>query len=276
MKKLIQLLSIAFIFCACNNSNKEQPVTKQETPVQEQEMKDAIEKYPDSVPLRANLILYYQKNGSLEMAMAETDRAIAKDSTNTDLWDKKAELFASQDDTANAIKAYEKAIEIFPDPQFVMAVGWMYAKTKNPKALEMGDALLEATKAHAAKEGMLIKGLYYATTGDPKKALTFFDNCLAMDYTYMFAYREKAIVLYDTGKYDDAINVLSKAVTLQNTFDEGYYWMGKCYEKLKQRDNAIKNYNKALLYNPDFIEAKDALAQLGVKYSPDIADTVRY
>lgn len=256
------------VFCACNNNSTEQPVTKQnkqETPVQEKEMQDAITKYPDSVALRKNMILYYQENGSLEMAMAETNKALAKDSANTDLWDKKAELYASQDDTANAIKAYEKAIEIYPDPQFVMSVGWMYAKTKNPKAIDMADALIEANKAHAAKEGLLIKGLYYATTGDSKQALVYFDNCLSMDYTYMFAYREKAIVLYDLGKYDEAIKVLSKAVTLQNSFDEGYFWMGKCFEKLKRTDEAIKSYQTALLYNADYIEAKDALGKLGVK-----------
>jgi tetratricopeptide (TPR) repeat protein len=197
MKQLITLLGFAFIFCSCNNNSSEQPVTKQETPLQEKEMKDDIAKFPDSLALRQKLIGYYQDNGSIEMAIAETDKAIAHDTADANLWDMKAQLYASQDDTANAIKAYEKAIVIYPDPQYVMSLGWMYAKTKNPKAMEMADALLEANKAHAQKEGMLIRGLYYATTGDPKKALQMFDNCLAMDYTFMLAYREKAIVLYD-------------------------------------------------------------------------------
>ncbi len=37
-------------------------------------------------------------------------------------------------------------------------------------------------------------------------------------------------------KYEDAIKVLKRAVTIQNNFDEGYYWMGKCYEKLNKKD----------------------------------------
>ena len=71
--------------------------------------------------------------------------------------------------------------------------------------------------------------------------------------------------MYNNGKYEEAINILNKATTLQNNFDEGYYWLGKCYEKLKKTDAAIESYKTALLYNPDYTEASDALGKLGVK-----------
>jgi tetratricopeptide (TPR) repeat protein len=247
-------------------SNNEQPVTKVDAmPAKEKELRDAIAQYPDSVALRNKLIEYFADNRNIDVALNETDKAIAIDTANADLYDTKAKLLLLKDDTAKAIPAYEKAIEIFPDPQYVMSLGWLYAKTKNPKALEIADALLLADKAKAAKEAMLIKGLYFSSMGDKQKAITAFDNCLALDYTYMFAYREKAIVLFETSKYEEAIKVLEKATTLQNNFDEGYYWMGQCYEKLKNINASAENYQKALLYNPDFTEAKDALAKLGVK-----------
>ena len=78
----------------------------------------------------------------------------------------------------------------------------------------------------------------------------------------MFAYREKAIALYDQGKYQDALSVLKKATTLQNGFDEGYYWRGRCFEKLNKLADAMEDYRTALLYNPGYAEAKDALARL--------------
>ena len=78
----------------------------------------------------------------------------------------------------------------------------------------------------------------------------------------MLAYREKGIALYDLGKYNDAITVLDKAVTLQNNFDEGYYWLGRCLEKLNKPNDAIEKYKNALLYAPDYVEAKDALVRL--------------
>ncbi|MGF2411682.1 tetratricopeptide repeat protein [Ferruginibacter sp.] len=257
-------LLLAFL-PACNNNNEEPVTKKEDIPVQEKEMKDAIAKYPDSMLLRENLIQYYQDNGTTDLALAETNTALQKDSTDTRLWDKKAELHIEQADTAGAIKAYEKAIEIFPEPQFIMSLGWLYAQTKDTNAIVMADALLMGKNARADKEALLIKGLYFSATGNKQKALGYFDNCLALDYTFMLAYREKAIVLYDMAKYEEALTILDKAVTLQNKFDEGYYWMGRCFEKLNKTNDAIESYRSAVLYNPDYIEAKDALARLGVK-----------
>ena len=265
MKPVIYSIFAITFFCACNNSGNEQPVTKQEMSVQEKEMKDDIARYPDSMLLRETLIQYYQDNDSITLAFEELGKAMKKDSNDARLWNKNAELYIKQKDTASAIQSYQKAIAIFPDPQYIMPVGWLYAQTKDSMALEMAAALLKNNKAHAEKEALLIKGLYYSATGNKQKALNLFDSCLALEYTYMFAYREKAIVLYDLGKYEEALKVLDKAVTVQNKFDEGYYWMGRCYEKLNRIKDAIDSYHSALLYNPDYDEAKDALRKLGVK-----------
>jgi tetratricopeptide (TPR) repeat protein len=259
------LAVILLLVTACNN-NTEQAVIKQDgIPAKEKELREAIAQYPDSPLLKKTLIQYFEDNGNYDVALAELDKVIVKDTTDATLWDKKAQLYLLKDDTAKAISAYEKALDIFPDPNYVMSVGWLYAKTKNIKALEVSDALLMADKAKAAKEALLIKGLYYSSTGDKLKALAVFDNCLAVDYTFMLAYREKAIVLYETGKYEEAIKLLDRATTLQNNFDEGYYWLGQCYEKLKKTDAAIESYKTALMYNADFVEAKDALGRLGAK-----------
>jgi len=59
--------------------------------------------------------------------------------------------------------------------------------------------------------------------------------------------------------------VLDKAITLQNSFDEGYYYSGQCLEKLNRKEEAIQAYQNALILDPEYIEAKDALAKLGVR-----------
>ena len=64
------------------------------------------------------------------------------------------------------------------------------------------------------------------------------------------------------GKYEDALKVLDRAVTLQNNFDEGYYWMGNCYKRLNKKEEAIQSYHTALMYDKDFIEARDSLKTL--------------
>jgi len=41
--------------------------------------------------------------------------------------------------------------------------------------------------------------------------------------------------------------------------------MGKCYEKLGDKKEAIENYQIALQIDKDFIEAKDALTKLSAQ-----------
>ena len=67
------------------------------------------------------------------------------------------------------------------------------------------------------------------------------------------------------GKYKSATEVLNRAVTLQNNFDEGYFWLGKSYEKMGMKKEAIQNYENALLYDKDYVEARVALDSLQKK-----------
>ena len=262
MKNITALLILlCFAFAACNNKtadNTDAPPANDTVKA----MQDNIAKYPDSLLLVETLIQYYRDKGNFDMAISEANNVIRRDSSNTRFWDIKAILHAENGDTAAAIKSYEILVNMVPDAAYVMSLGALYAQTKNPQALALADALIAGRKAHAEKEANFIKGLYYSYSGDKQKAISFFDKCLALDYTFMFAYREKAIALYDMGKYEDAFNVMNKAITLQNNFDEGYYWMGRCLEKMNRKEEAIESYKVALKYDPDYVEAREALKQL--------------
>jgi tetratricopeptide (TPR) repeat protein len=225
-------------------------------------LQNAIRQYPDSSALVQSLIELLRNEGSYDSALALTDRQIKKDSGNAYLWNMKATLLFENEDTLHSIQALEHAINIYPMPEYFVALGTVYAETRNTKALLIADGLLKANRLKSGKDAMFVKGLFYSYTNDKKKAITYFDSSLRMDFTYMFSYREKAIALYDLGQYSEALEVLQKAVTVQNNFDEGYYWMGRCYEKLGKPDDAIQNYETALLYDKNFTEAREALNKL--------------
>lgn len=263
MKTFLTIASVAIltIIISCTNNSKEKVQTA--LPLNSKEsLKNAIKQYPDSLLLIQNLIEAYRDEGSYDSALALTDNQIKKDSNNAYLWNMKAALHFENDDTLNAIKALEHAVDIYPMPEYLVALGTIYAEVKNPKSLIIADGLLKANRVKSGADAMFIKGLYYSYNNDKTKAINYFDSSLHMDFTYMFSYREKAIALYDLGKYREALDVLKRAVTVQNSFDEGYYWMGKCYEKLNKNDEAIQSYQTALLYDNNFIEAKEALNKL--------------
>ncbi len=256
----ICLFFFTLVSCSNNEVNKDDIVSGQE-----KQLRDMISSYPDSLPLRNNLVEYFADNNDYTNAIKETNLIIQKDSTNAGHWDTKARLLFLNGDTLGAIDAFHHAIEIFPEPQYVISLGTLYAQTKNELALEMADALLQAPKANAALQAFFIKGLYYNYTGDKATAISFFDKCLSIDYTFMDAYREKAMALYEMAKYEEALQLLVKATTVQRTFDEAWYWMGRCYQKLNKNKEAIESYRLALQIDPEYVEAKDALGKMGVK-----------
>jgi tetratricopeptide (TPR) repeat protein len=258
------ILPLALFICllySCKTKDK----IKVQSPVQvsqEQILKDSINKYPDSLALWESLIELYSDSGDYKKAIEVTGLALAKDSGNVELWDTKARLYYEDGDTLSAITAYEQALKIFPMPDYMVSLGSLYAQTKNPKALLMSEALMKTTDVKMHVEAYFIQGLYYEFLGEKVKAMSFFDKCIQLDYTYMYAYREKAICYYDMGKYKEALDILTKAITVENSFDEGYYWMGKVLEKLNRKEEAIQNYQLALMYDKDFSEAQEALKRL--------------
>src|SRR5688572_9075032 len=226
------LVIVASLF-SCGNSD-ETPTTQQGTVGSsvENEFRALVKKYPDSVALRSKLVDYFAENGNYENALAETNVMLQKDSNNAELWDVKARLHFLDGDTLSAVKAYEKAIGIYPNPEYVISLGTLYAQTKNPLALTMADALLQAPLANAELQEQFIKGLYYTYMGEKGRAILYFDRCISLDYNFMDAYREKAIALYDDGKYETALKVLDQATTVKKTYDEAWYWKGQCYQRL--------------------------------------------
>lgn len=260
------------VFCfliflaSCNNNDKHVDVEIKTAGQQgiEKELESAIIKYPDSFLLKENLFQYYRDSGNYSKAIGLVDHELTKDSMNARLWNIKAILHFEDADTINAIRSFEKAVSIIPDIQYLISLGTLYAQTKNSRALKMADLLLETNKANSEKEAYYIKGMYHSYHHEKLKAIEYFDKCLSISYTFMDGYREKSIALYDLGKYADALTVLDKAITLQNSFDEGYYYSGKCLEKMNRIPEAIQSYKNALVIDPDYMEAKEALTRLGV------------
>ena len=255
------ICAIVLLISSCNHSAEK---TNQPLPEKEKELRDQVTQFPDSTLTRENLIQYFRENGNYDQALLETDIAIKTDSLNDRFQDIKATLHFENGDTLQAVQCFERAIDINPKIEYIISLGSLYAEIKNPKALFLADALLSAKGYRAETQALFIKGLYFSYTEEKQKAISYFNKCLEIDYRNMMAYREKAICLYDLSQYQLALDVMKSAVKIQNTFDEGYYWMGRCYEKLDKRKEAIENYQLALQIDPNYIEAKDALKRFGI------------
>ena len=257
---------ILYIFLAgmvaCNDGEKaSKPAYTNSS--KESELLKLLKEYPDSALLVEELAQNYRDSGDYTRALSTVSGALQRDTTNARLWNVKALLHAENGDTALSLLALERSVAIFPNPDVVISLGNLYARIKDPGALEVADELIRIDRPKYEKEALFIKGVYYSSTGDKTKAISFFDQCLSQSYSFMEAYLEKAIALYDLEKYKEAIGILDKATTLQNNFDQGYYYKGRNYEKINNITAAKAAYDTALMFDPGYIEAADARNKLG-------------
>ncbi len=258
MRYLFTILILSILGSSCKEP-EEKVAPKVET--KEESLIKEHKAYPDSSLITEDLIQYYRDNYEFNKAIQEANKAISKDSLNPRLYSIKGILLFENSDTLSAVKAFEETVRLSPDPDYLISLGTLYAQSKNERALKIADILLKDFPK-MNKEALFIKGFYYNYTNEKYKAIAFFDQCINLSFTFMEAYREKAIALYDLKKYNEALNVLDKALLIQNNYDEGYFYKGKTLEKLNRINDAIDSYQRALMYDPEYIEAKKAITRL--------------
>jgi tetratricopeptide (TPR) repeat protein len=260
IKKPMLFVVLLFLL-SCNHKDLKSP-QKEETKNPEDSILILVNKYPDSLLLKENLIQMYRENEDYKNAINSINNFLKNDSLNGRLWNIKAVLHFENGDTLKSIESFEKELIYLSSPTDSISLATLYAETKNAKAIKITEQLKKTYLSKYEKETEFINGLYKYYNSDFISAIAHYDKCINMDYTFMEAYREKAICLISQMKYKEAITTLNKAVILKNNFDEGYYYLGICYEKINKNEMAKQSYGKALLYSPDYIEAKQALEKL--------------
>ena len=76
------------------------------------------------------------------------------------------------------------------------------------------------------------------------------------------AYAARGSVLVRRKEYDLAIADLDTAIRLKPDFAGAYYTRGRAHQLLKQTAQARADYRQALVLDPEFTSARDALGRL--------------
>jgi tetratricopeptide (TPR) repeat protein len=264
-----RFLLLALAFTACRNTPNDKPAgtgPKNEMPASVQQLYAQVAANPDSVGLRLQLVDALDSLGAATPAMAEMDSLIRKDSLNYGLWYRKAMLQQTHADTAGALHSFSNAIRVYPAPDALLAAASLLAERKDATALLLTGRVAELRmgreyNAHC----FFISGVYYARTGQSKKALDAFNACIYNDLNYPEAYMEKGFIYYKAGQFKEALQVFQTLVQIRNTYADGFYWLGKCQETLGNKSAAIAAYQRALTLDPAIKEATTALQRLAVK-----------
>ena len=227
-------------------------------------LEKSIKAYPDSLILIAKLSDLQEEKGQLDLALSTIDKGLERDSTAAIFHNRKASLLLAKGDTSGAISGLLKSLSYAPEQTDIhVELGFLYAAQKKKNALTVADFLLTQNDQPALQtQARFMKGVYYVNIGDKKNALLNFNECIINDYTFIDAYMEKGILLYNDKKYIDAQKSFEKALTISNTHAEAYFWTGKCLEALNKKEEALDYYKKTIGLDGKITEAAEGIKRL--------------
>jgi tetratricopeptide (TPR) repeat protein len=150
-------------------------------------------------------------------------------------------------------------------PDAIFEIGYAYASKNDKKALEIANSLINIkgdNKDRVVSQGYYLKGIYYMNTDQPELALKEFDSSIIASYTFVDAYIEKAILLFDKKQYVASLKTLSKAAEIDRYQADIYFWTAKNHERLGHIEDAIYFYEQTTELAPDYQEAKQEIIKL--------------
>jgi tetratricopeptide (TPR) repeat protein len=227
-----------------------------------QMLTDCSKKFPANPAFPGLLGEIYQQSGKTKEALAIYDALLAKDSLDNETWYEKGLLLEKTRDTAQAILALSKAYSLQPVNTYGLELAHVYAESSNPVSLSICDDILRKDSSHELLDPMFIKGIYYSNTAQYKKAVVQFDSCIGRDWKFTDAYLEKGIALYEQKRYDTAMTTFLMTIKVSDTYPDGYYWVGRCFEATGRKDQAVLYYRQALALDKDFAEAADHIKRI--------------
>lgn len=67
-----------------------------------------------------------------------------------------------------------------------------------------------------------------------------------------FAFNANGLELFESGKFEEAVNAYKQAIKLKPDYSDAYYNLGDAYFQLSLYKEAIEAYKRAVKYQPDF------------------------
>lgn len=225
-------------------------------------LKQCRDKFPENFEFSRRISELYALLNQKKEAIAEYDKILAIDSLNFMAWYEKGLLLTKLKDTNAAIEALERSFSIQPLAYSGLALADIYGARHDPRVLEICDAILIRDSTGEMIDAIMLKGIYHSDKEEYATALKYFEECIKRDWKFTQAHIEKGIVFFRQQKYNEALEVFNKAVEVSNTNPDGYFWLGRTYEAMKDLKLAKENYERSLSLDPTIDEARDALKRI--------------
>ncbi|MFY7794933.1 MAG: tetratricopeptide repeat protein [Chitinophagaceae bacterium] len=223
-----------------------------------------LARYPDSVGLRLEVSAASEAGGDVRRALQWVDEGLQRDSLQPVLWNRKASLLLSMQDTTGAIGSLLRSLSVDPSQtDILLELGFIYADRRDPAALSVAERILSpAGDPRFQAQAQYLKGIYFGNIGRFAEAIRAYDGAIGSSYTFTDAYIEKGILLYEQKRVTEALSVFEKVLTVNNALADAYYWRGRCLETGGDKTAALDDYRRALSLDPDIRGAREGEKRL--------------
>lgn len=187
----------------------------------------------------------------------EYDKALgfAQKAKNTALAnDVAGDYYMRKDDYSSALKAYKKASSLDKNDlsyQEKMAGAYVALGEKNKARDIFEKVILNSNNAYIS--------YYNLALLDSSTTLQYLKKCVAINMMFTDGWLELANFELNKQNFKNAGNYLKIVKSIDENNFKYYYYLGLLCEKQGQNAEAKVNFQKALLINPEFSPAKEAL-----------------
>lgn len=166
-----------------------------------------------------------------------------------------AQIEATKGDTATAIHILEKYLAGNPgDYQAAQQLGDWLSQTNDPRAVARYRQAFTLDTSNVKPIGDI--GNFYERRGKINEAKAAYYECVLRDPDYTDALVATGKILYCQDSVLKALRQFNLAIKTRPNSAEAYFQKGLCLEQLHQKDSARQAFGQALVFRPDYQQAK--------------------
>ena len=196
---------------------------------------------PDGVPYLLTKAQILQAQGALSGAIEVLHRILCLDNKNLKSLMILSGILRQEKNWSELISTLEKAREDAVDPNLIASLATAYCELKQ---FDKAIALLSKAILETPKQATLLtaRGSVHRARGDLSNAELDYEVALALAPNSVAAVNNLAVIKRDQGKYQEAIDLFTRALEIDSSRSEIYYNRGNAYSDLRLYKEALADY----------------------------------
>ena len=227
-------------------------------------MEKAAELHPERIPTLLKLSEYQLILKQYEGALVTVDKIMKIDPQSSEAFFMSGMIFRETGDINRAINSFQRSTELNPENMDAWIIlGNLFEQMNNPIALQYFDNAIRVAPENPY--AMHSKAFYLQNHGKTQEAIDLYKVINRNHPDYIDAYLNTGILYLTLDSLQLAREHFNIAVKTSPTDPRGYYFRGLISEQLGEYENAKNDYEQALVFDPEYIDAKEALELLGLQ-----------